>query len=132
MISFDPENDFLHGQIVGIKDVVTFQGQSVSELRKAFEESVDDYLEFCKERGEKPDKPFSGRFLLRMSPDLHRRLAELASEQGQSLNNWIVTRLETVACSSVRAGPIPVTHARSAKSKKQSSKKKLPPKKQHA
>jgi len=93
-VLFDDENDLFHGEVLGIRDVVTFQGKSVKDLRRAFAESVDDYIEFCRERGESPDKPVSGRFVLRISPELHRKLCKAASRSGQSLNAWITSRLE--------------------------------------
>jgi predicted HicB family RNase H-like nuclease len=93
-VLFDDENDLFHGEVLGIRDVVTFQGKSVKDLRKAFAESVDDYIEFCRGRGESPDKPVSGRFVLRISPELHRKLCKAASRSGQSLNAWIAARLE--------------------------------------
>ncbi|MGA2062464.1 MAG: type II toxin-antitoxin system HicB family antitoxin [Thermoguttaceae bacterium] len=93
-VVFDDENDLFHGEVLGIRDVVTFQGRSAKELRKAFKESVDDYLDFCRQRGESPDKPVSGRFVLRISPQLHRELCKSADKAGQSLNAWIASRLE--------------------------------------
>lgn len=93
-IRFDDEADIFHGEVIGLRDVVTFQGRTVDELKSAFTESVDDYLEFCASRGEVPDKPYSGKFLLRVDPSLHRRLVELSGGDGESLNNWIATRLE--------------------------------------
>jgi predicted HicB family RNase H-like nuclease len=93
-VVFDDEHELLHGEVVGIRDVVTFQGNSVDELRKAFQDSVDDYLEFCRQRGESPEKPLSGRFVLRIPPQMHRKISALASTAGQSLNAWIVARLE--------------------------------------
>ena len=73
-VSYDDEVRIFHGEILDTRDVITFQGRSVEEIEKAFRESVDDYLEFCKERGEQPDKPFSGKFVLRMTPKLHHKL----------------------------------------------------------
>ena len=92
-IRFDDHAEIFHGEVKGLRDVVTFQGRTVDELKSAFHESIDDYLDFCAARGEEPDKPYSGRFLLRVDPSLHRRLVELSSEEGESLNNWIVSRL---------------------------------------
>lgn len=92
-VKFDFDAEIFHGEVVGLRDVVTFQGTSVEELKVAFRESVDDYLEFCEQRGEQPDKPFSGRFLLRVDPVLHRRLAEMSAQEGESLNNWIASQL---------------------------------------
>ncbi len=88
-VEFDPDARILHGEVLGIRDVVTFQGDSVPELEKAFRESIDDYLAFCKERGEQPDKPFSGQFVLRLNADLHRRLNMLAQAEGKSLNAFV-------------------------------------------
>lgn len=100
-VEFDDEANLFHGQVVNIRDVVTFQGESVAELRQAFHESVDDYLEFCKERGEAPDKPFSGQFVARIPPDLHREASTAASLAGQSLNAWLTDQIR----SGVAAGP---------------------------
>lgn len=96
-VEFDDEVGIFHGEVLGIRDVVTFQGRSVDELRKAFQESVDDYLEFCAERGEEPDKPFSGSFVVRLSPELHRNLSIAAKQEGKSLNAWVVDRLKATA-----------------------------------
>lgn len=93
-VTFDAENDLFHGEVVGIRDVVTFQGKSVAELRKALRDSVDDYLDFCRQRGQSPDKPLSGRFVLRISHNLHRKVYELAAKAGQSINTWVASRLE--------------------------------------
>jgi predicted HicB family RNase H-like nuclease len=92
-IRFDDEADIFHGEVTGLRDVVTFQGRTVDEVKTAFRESIDDYLDFCASRGEAPDKPYSGRFLLRVDPALHRRLVELSADEGESLNNWIASRL---------------------------------------
>ncbi len=71
---FDDEAMLFHGEVIGIRDVVTFQGKTVDELKKAFHYSVDDYLDMCKSRGEEPEKPFSGRFVVRVSPNVHRKI----------------------------------------------------------
>ncbi len=96
-VRFDDEAGLFHGEVIGLRDVVTFQGRTVDELKQAFHDSIDDYLEFCESRGEDPDKPFSGKFLLRIDPVLHRRLAELSTHDGESLNNWIASRLGELA-----------------------------------
>lgn len=92
---FDDDAGLFHGEVLDLKDVVTFQGKSVAELEKAFQDSVDDYLEFCDERGEAPDKPFTGRFMLRLNPELHRQVYVSAQKEGKSLNQWIAERLES-------------------------------------
>jgi len=93
-VVFDDSVDVFHGEVVNTQDVITFQGRTVDELRKAFEESVDDYLEFCKEDGVEPEKPYSGRFVVRMSPDLHRRTAIAAKTAGKSMNAYLAACLE--------------------------------------
>jgi predicted HicB family RNase H-like nuclease len=91
---FDEQAGMFTGEVINTRDVITFQGKSVAELKRAFEESVKDYLEFCASRGEEPDKPFSGMFTVRMSPDMHRRAALEASRRGKSLNAYVVGRLQ--------------------------------------
>ena len=90
---FDDEARLFHGEVLDTRDVVTFQGQSVDEIERAFHESVDDYLAFCAERGEAPDKPFSGRLMLRLPKDLHRDVFVGARRTGKSLNQFVVDRL---------------------------------------
>ncbi|MCK4276527.1 MAG: type II toxin-antitoxin system HicB family antitoxin [Phycisphaerae bacterium] len=88
-VEYDAEANILHGEVVGIRDVVTFQAKSVEQVQQAFKDSVDDYLEFCKERGQKPDKPCSGRFVVRIGSELHRRANMLAALSGKSLNTLV-------------------------------------------
>lgn len=64
VVEFDDEAGVFHGEVVNTRDVITFQGKAVAEIKKAFRESVDDYLQFCKGRGEEPDKPFSGELIV--------------------------------------------------------------------
>ena len=85
-VEFDEKADIFHGEVINLRDVVTFEGETVGELRKAFQDSVDDYLEFCAERGEEPEKPYSGRFVVRIEPELHRRIAVEARKRGMSIN----------------------------------------------
>ncbi len=103
-VEFDADAKLLHGEVMGIRDVVTFEGQSVSEVEKAFHESVDDYLDFCRKRGERPEKPFSGQFVLRLNPELHRRLNMLAQASGKSLNSFVVDCLGQQAHAAPGAG----------------------------
>jgi predicted HicB family RNase H-like nuclease len=93
-VEFDDEIGAFHGEVVNTRDVITFQGTTVVELRKAFRESIDDYLAFCRERGEQPERPYSGRFVTRVSPDLHRKISIAASFAGKSLNAWVAEQLE--------------------------------------
>ncbi len=75
------------------RDVITFQGTSGEDLQQAFRDSVDDRLDLCNERNEEPDKPFSGRLMVRLSSDLHRKLYVEARRRGKSLNQLISERL---------------------------------------
>lgn len=93
-VEFDDEAGLFHGEVVNTRDLITFQGATVDDLRKAFQESVKDYLAFCRERGEAPEKPYSGRFITRVSPDLHRKISIAASASGKSLNSWVADQLE--------------------------------------
>src|SRR5436190_23127584 len=94
---YDEEARAYHGDVVGTRDVVTFQGKTLVELGKAFQDSVDDYLAFCASVGKQPEKPFSGKFVTRVRPDVHKRLSDLASAAGLSLNQFICNYLEKVA-----------------------------------
>ena len=96
-IDVDVENGVLHGTVLGIRDVVTFEGKTVPELVKAFQDSVDEYLAFCEEMGRQPEKPPSGRLLVRMKPGLHQELSAIASAKGVSVNRLVVTCLEREA-----------------------------------
>jgi predicted HicB family RNase H-like nuclease len=93
-IELDQEAGVFHGEVLGIVDVVTFHGKSAEEVIQAFKDSVDDYLAFCEERGEQPDKPYSGKFVLRMEPTLHRQASVAAEEAGVSLNAWVCQCVE--------------------------------------
>lgn len=98
VVEFDDQAAIFHGEVINIRDVITFQGSSVEELKKVFQDSVDDYLAFCKQRSEEPDKPFSGKFVVRINPQLHKTIAIKARQEGKSLNSWIEQRLsESIA-----------------------------------
>jgi len=96
-ITFDEDAEIFHGEVINLRDVITFQGSSVMELKQALQDSVEDYLEFCASRGEAPDKPFSGQFMVRVEPLLHRALVGAARKSGLSLNKWVATTLEKAA-----------------------------------
>jgi predicted HicB family RNase H-like nuclease len=94
-VEFDDESGIFHGEVINTRDVITFQGSSVAELKTAFRDSVEDYLAFCASRGEEPDKPFSGQFLTRISPELHRLVNIAANLSGKSLNGWVAEQLQS-------------------------------------
>jgi predicted HicB family RNase H-like nuclease len=95
-VEMDDEAGILYGEIINIRDVITFEGSSVDEIQKAFRESVDDYLEFCAQRGEPPEKPFSGKFVVRLPVELHRKAYIQARLADKSLNGWVTDILEAV------------------------------------
>jgi predicted HicB family RNase H-like nuclease len=94
-VEMDDEAGILHGEVINIRDVITFEGTSVGEIQKAFRESVDDYLEFCTQRGEAPEKPFSGKFVVRLPTELHRKAYVQAKLADKSLNGWVTEVLKT-------------------------------------
>jgi predicted HicB family RNase H-like nuclease len=99
-VEFDDEAGIFHGEVLNLRDVITFQGTTVASLRKAFHESVDDYLDFCAQRNEPPEKPYSGRFIVRIDPSLHKTIATKAKLADKSLNTW----LQEVLRRTIRSG----------------------------
>ncbi len=94
VIEFDEDAEIFHGEVINLRDVITFQGSSAAELKQALAESVEDYISFCKERGEEPEKPFSGQFVVRAEPRLHNAISTAARRDGVSLNKWVTSTLE--------------------------------------
>jgi predicted HicB family RNase H-like nuclease len=92
--AYDQDADIFHGDVLHITDVVTFQGRSIDELKIALADSMEDYFDLCKEAGKSPQKPFSGRFNVRLTPELHQKAAHTAALEGMSLNNWIAHAVE--------------------------------------
>ncbi len=95
-IEYDESVDLLHGRVVnaGTSPVATFEASDVEGLKREFRTSIDQYLALCKERGIEPQKPFSGKMLLRLGPDLHRRVTLASIEDGMILNTWRKKALE--------------------------------------
>jgi predicted HicB family RNase H-like nuclease len=96
-IKYDHEDEIFHGEVVGTRDVIFFEATSVEELKREFSFSIDDYLAMCEERGQEPDRPFSGRIPLRVTPEIHRAATAAARAEGKSLNAWIAEAVETAA-----------------------------------
>ena len=94
-LEFDDDAEIFHGEVIDTRDVITFQGKSVTEIKKEFKLSINDYLEFCESRGEEPDKPFSGKFVVRLSPDLHKKIHQRSCTENKSLNKWVSEVLES-------------------------------------
>jgi predicted HicB family RNase H-like nuclease len=93
-VELDHEAEIFHGEIINTRDVITFQGKTVDELKSTFRDSVEDYLEYCTKLGQPPEKPFTGKFMLRIPPDLHRKIYVAAKQSGESINTWIKDQLE--------------------------------------
>jgi len=89
IVTYDSDAKLFHGDVVNTRDVITFQGTTVNEIEKAFIESIDDYLDWCKEEGVAPEKPYSGKFNLRLSPELHKEIAITAKKMNISINNFV-------------------------------------------
>ena len=94
-IDFDPEENTFSGTVAGLKDVIHFEGSTAKELTRAFRESIDSYLALCAETGQKPDRPFNGKILVRTEPELHRKAALRAAVEGVSLSQWISRQIES-------------------------------------
>ncbi|CAI3796050.1 hypothetical protein GLGCALEP_01357 [Pseudomonas sp. MM221] len=98
-IEYSDEDQLLIGHVAGIRDVIGFHGESISELRQAFEEAVDDYLEACKRLGREPQKTYSGKLSLRLEPTLHASVAAKAELAEKSINQWVSDILSKAAYS---------------------------------
>jgi len=94
VVVYDEEAKILHGEVLHLMDVITFQADTPAEIEQAFHDSVDDYLEFCKENHRTPDKPYSGNIAVRISPNLHREVTYLARKNNESVNSFITHVLE--------------------------------------
>jgi len=94
LVEFDEDARIFHGEVIGLRDVITFQGRSVAELEKAMADSVEYYLAWCAERNKQPEKPFSGKLMVRTTPELHSRAAIAAARVGLSLNKYIEKAIE--------------------------------------
>ena len=92
-LHFSSEDDVFYGKILGIDDLVNFEGASVKELKKSFHEAVDDYLETCEQLGKEPNKTYKGSFNVRIPTDLHKAAAIFASVNNISLNDFIRTAI---------------------------------------
>ena len=87
-IEYSDDDACFIGHIAGIKDVIGFHAETVKDLRAAFEEAVDDYLATCEKLGRSPQKPYSGKLMLRVPPEVHARAAMMAQAHGLSINQW--------------------------------------------
>lgn len=96
-VSYDSSADSFHGRVLGMRDVIDFYGRTPEELREEFKNSIEDYLSWCAEEGEKPEKSWQGRLTLRPDEELRRRLVIAAAASGKSVNKWVTEVLEREA-----------------------------------
>jgi predicted HicB family RNase H-like nuclease len=96
-VEFDADDHIFVGRVIGIRDIVTFHGETVRELENSFKEAVDDYLEACATIGQQPNKPYSGKILIRVSAEIHAAVAASAESAGKSLNQWAAETLKKAA-----------------------------------
>ncbi|KAA5604453.1 type II toxin-antitoxin system HicB family antitoxin [Roseospira marina] len=96
-IEFDADDEIFVGHIAGIQDRVGFHADTVADLKTAFHEAVDDYLDACIKVGKAPQKPYSGKVMFRVDPEVHRRAAMAAELAGKSLNQWAEEVLDRAA-----------------------------------
>jgi predicted HicB family RNase H-like nuclease len=94
-IHYSSNDEVFHGKLLAINDLVNFEGVSVAELKSAFQEAVDDYLETCKELGKEPDKTYKGSFNVRIPTSLHREAAVIAARKNISLNDFVKYALKS-------------------------------------
>ena len=85
-IEYDEESEILHGKVLHVRDLITYEAETAKELKKAFQDSVNDYLETCKTEGLEPNKPYSGSFNVRPGAELHEQIARIAALRGRSMN----------------------------------------------
>jgi predicted HicB family RNase H-like nuclease len=93
-VHFNAEDEIFFGKIEGIEDLVSFEGSSVVELKNSFEESVEDYIDLCKENGKRIEKSYKGSFNVRIDPETHRKAKRIAIMKGISLNQFIQKAVE--------------------------------------
>jgi predicted HicB family RNase H-like nuclease len=96
-VEFDPRDEIFVGRVLGIEDRITFHGETVAKLRAGFHAAVNHYLADCAAQGRTPQRPYSGKILLRLPPEVHARIATIAEAKGKSLNQWAA---EVLACAS--------------------------------
>ncbi len=93
-IEYDAECDCFLGEVLDLNDIITFSGSSPDELKQALKDSVDAYIEYCEDNGEAPEKPFSGKFSVRIDPELHKAVSRQAALTGKSINTFVADALK--------------------------------------
>lgn len=93
-IEYDSDGKIFTGEVLGLRTVLTFQGRTPDEVENSFKETIDLYLDMCKQDGVSPERPYSGKFNVRITPELHREIALQASSEKMSINEWVIEAFE--------------------------------------
>lgn len=93
-VVYEGDDEYMDGSTINTRAILHFRGRTPEELKHEFAETIEDYREWCKERGVEPEKPYSGTLSLRLPPELHRRIAEEAAKAGESINQFIADKLK--------------------------------------
>ena len=96
-IEFDERDSIFVGRVLGLRNIISFHGDTVAQLRSEFEAAVDDFLQDCRAQGIKPEKPASGKLMLRVPPEVHGAAIVAAQASGKSLNQWATEVLQAAA-----------------------------------
>lgn len=96
-VEFDADDEIFFGHLAGINDIIGFHADTVTDLKAAFHEAVDDYIETCAKVGKQPEKPYSGKVMFRVPPEVHARAALAAELAGKSLNQWAEEALREIS-----------------------------------
>ena len=112
-VEFDDEAGIFHGEVINTRDVLTFQGRTLDELKTALADTIDDYVEWCRERGKEPERPYSGNFTVRLAPELHRRIAGRDGGELHPLDPAIEMRGDDLADRAKAGNRDPLNHASS-------------------
>lgn len=96
-VNYDPDDRIFFGRVLGINDIISYEGKSVDELENDFQGAVNDYIKLCKSTNKKPEKPYSGKFNVRIPSDLHSIIAQKAKSRNISLNKWAIEAFEKAA-----------------------------------
>jgi predicted HicB family RNase H-like nuclease len=96
-MNFDGEDKIIVGRVIDIEDIISFHGESVAQFEVAFHSLVDAYIKACKKLGGEPEKPASGKMMLRVAPIVHAAALKAAARRGVSLNKWAEQALKSAA-----------------------------------
>ena len=108
-VHFSADDNIFYGKVIGVDDLITFEGRSVEELKASFEDAVNDYLELCEQTGKQSYKSCKGTFNVRLTPEIHRLALMLSFQKGMSLNNFVKTAI-VHEVQNVSGAPLTVSH----------------------